>query len=500
MKSQNTFYSKLLILFLVVFIFNLNYLSAQEETTWPQFRGHNSSGHANENCKPPVEFGVDNNLLWKVELPVGHSSPCIWGDNIFLTGFIKDKKELQTICVERNSGKIKWKQSVFPEKIENYHAISNAAVATPTTDGERVYVYFGSYGILCYNMNGDLVWENPMPLSNVWYGASTSPVVAGELLIFSQDFKNNSYLLAFDKVNGEEAWKVLLPVVYEDHYNITSYSTPLVMNDQVVLHRVWEISGYSIKDGSRIWWLPTPTSGVSTPIFKQNTLYINSWSEFGENERLGDLPDFAQMLSENDSNGDSLISIDEIPKNMILFTRPGMDEYTFYIHQLFFKFDMDKSGLIDEKEWEKTTKWIISFYGKSGLMAINPSGNGELPVSQVLWKITEKVPEIPSAIYYENNVYMIKNGGNITCVNAENGDVLYCKRLGASGTYIASPIAANDKIYIPAGNGVITVIKAGDTLEILAKNDLDEKISATPAIIGNTLYVRTAGNLYAFEE
>ena len=489
---------RLLIVLVVIALSNFQDLQAQK-TTWPQFRGHNSSGHADENCKPPVEFGIDNNLLWKVELPEGHSSPCIWGDNIFLTGFIKDKKELQTICIDRNSGKKKWKQSVFPEKIEYYHGISNAAVSTPTTDGERIYVYFGSYGILCYNMNGDLVWENPMPLPNVWYGASTSPVLAEELLIFSQDFHDNSYLLAFDKVTGEEVWKVLLPFVYKEHYNLTSYSTPVVMNNQVILHRVREISAYSIKDGSRIWWIPTPTSGVSTPIFKQNTLFINSWSPFGESKNLGVLPDFTQMLSDYDSDADSLVSLDEIPKDMILFSRPGMEEYNFYLYELFGKFDIDKSGLIDGMEWVKTTKWIIAFYGKSGLMAISPSGKGELPISQILWKITEKVPEIPSAIYCENNVYMIKNGGNITCVNAENGDVLYCERLGASGMYIASPIAANDKIYIPAGNGVITVIKAGDTLEILATNDLDEKISATPAIIGNTLYVRTIGNLYAFE-
>ncbi len=93
---------------------------------------------------------------------------------------------------------------------------------------------------------------------------------------------------------------------------------------------------------------------------------------------------------------------------------------------------------------------------------------------------------------------MIKNGGIITCVEAESGKVLYRKRLGASGPYLASPIIANGNLYIPSGKGVITVIKAGKQLEILAQNDLKEKIFATPAVIGNTLYVRTTKHLYAF--
>jgi len=107
---------------------------------------------------------------------------------------------------------------------------------------------------------------------------------------------------------------------------------------------------------------------------------------------------------------------------------------------------------------------------------------------------------VPTPIYYRGRVYMIKNGGIITCLEAESGKVLYRERLGASGPYLSSPIAANGNIYIPSNNGVITVIKAGNNLEILAQNDLGEKIYSTPAVIGNILYVRTRENLYAFGE
>jgi outer membrane protein assembly factor BamB len=159
MKTSHRIQANSLIVLFFLFISYFGELEAQD-TTWPQFRGVNSSGLADERAKPPIRFGPNQNFLWKVALPVGHSSPCIWDDNIFLTGYIKDKKELQTICINRNTGEIKWNQAIHPEKIEKYHAISNAATATPTTDGTQVYVYFGSYGVLCYDMSGALVWEN----------------------------------------------------------------------------------------------------------------------------------------------------------------------------------------------------------------------------------------------------------------------------------------------------------------------------------------------------
>jgi len=491
----------------LIILFLISFACAREsetpDATWPQFRGVNSSGLADESAKPPVQFGLNQNLLWKVALPVGHSSPCIWANNIFLTGYIKDSNELQTICINRSTGAVNWRQSIYPEKIENLHAISNAATATPTTDGERVYVYFGSYGLLCFDMGGALVWEKQIPTANIWFGAPSSPIVTKDLLILSQDFHHYNYLLALDKVTGDSVWKVILPEVHKDHYNTTSYSTPVVMDDQVILHRAMEISAYSIKDGSRLWWLPTPTSGVSTPIFYQNTLYIGTWQEFGEKERRGDLPDFELMVSINDNNGDSLITIDEIPDDMLLMSRPEMFEIgstTHYVKEFFGDFDENKDSAIDREEWAETIEWIFTFYGESGLMALRPDTNGELPMTQVLWKEKEKVAEVPTPIYYKGLVYMIKNGGIITCVDAESGEVLYRERLGASGPYLASPIAANGNIYIPSNNGVISVIKAGNKLEILAQNDLEEKIYSTPAVIGNTLYVRTAKNLYAFEE
>src|SRR5262249_23077883 len=114
---------------------------------WPQFRGPDGLAVA-EGKKLPAEFGPKKNVLWKTPLPSGHSSPCVWNDRIFATGFDKAAQKLETICLSRTDGTILWRRPAPAEKIEKFHPAGSPAVSTPVTDGERVYVYFGSYGIL----------------------------------------------------------------------------------------------------------------------------------------------------------------------------------------------------------------------------------------------------------------------------------------------------------------------------------------------------------------
>ena len=93
---------------------------------------------------------------------------------------------------------------------------------------------------------------------------------------------------------------------------------------------------------------------------------------------------------------------------------------------------------------------------------------------------------------------MIRDGGLISCFDSESGKLLYRERLGATGAYFSSPIAANGKIFIASRNGIVTVLEAGPNLKILGRNDLKEIIAATPAVVDNKLYLRTAKFLYAF--
>jgi outer membrane protein assembly factor BamB len=123
--------------------------------------------------------------------------------------------------------------------------------------------------------------------------------------------------------------------------------------------------------------------------------------------------------------------------------------------------------------------------------------------THVRWKKTRGLPYVSSAIVYRGQQVMVKDGGVVTAYDVKTGEELYQRRAAAAGTYYASPVAANGHVYFTSlDDGTITVVKAGTSPpEVVAENPpLGERTAATPAIADNTLYVRTAGHLYAFAE
>jgi outer membrane protein assembly factor BamB len=140
---------------------------------------------------------------------------------------------------------------------------------------------------------------------------------------------------------------------------------------------------------------------------------------------------------------------------------------------------------------------VNSFQQENALLAIRPViGDGK--ESEIVWKYEKGVPECPSLLYDGNRIYMVKNGGMITCLDAKTGALKYQERLGAGGPYYASMVCGDGKVYTCSRRGVVTVFTAGDTFNVLARNDLGERIMATPAIVDNKLYVRTENHIWAF--
>ena len=129
----------------------------------------------------PSEFGSTKALLWKTDLPLGHGSPCIWGDRIFVTAFNAAANKPEVIAVTGKTERSHGGRRYQAKEVEKVHEVSSPATSTPVTDGEHVYVYNGSYGILAYDLKGKVVWEYPMELSKSPYGSGTSPVLAGDL-------------------------------------------------------------------------------------------------------------------------------------------------------------------------------------------------------------------------------------------------------------------------------------------------------------------------------
>jgi outer membrane protein assembly factor BamB len=468
------------------------------ENNWPQFRGYNSSGIAAESVSPPVELN-EKNMLWKIALPDGHSSPCIWGKNIFLTGVDTADKTLKMLCINRANGKSRWVRYKKVDEFEQVNTYSSQATATPATDGERVYFYFSSYGIICYDFKGNLKWELQIPIPKSRHGMGTSPIVTGDLVILNCfGHQNDPRLLAINKYDGSIAWKYSTPV--QKDWDGDSYATPVIYDDQVIVYTSEDVSGYNIKTGDHIWMFRTGvTDAVCTPVIGDDVLYTTSFSTYGNPVMRSQFPDFIRFIKQYDVNKDLLIDKNEI-KDVQFLQYPEKPEISPKLSMIDFfgMWDRNNNGLIDSTEWRMMDEFMNSFYLQQGLRAIRLGGQGDVSMTNFLWGHSKLSSHICSPLYYNNYVYMIRDGGIISCSDAEDGKLLYEEKLGAPGAYFSSPVAANGRIYVASRNGIVTVIEAGDKLNILAKNDLGEMITATPAIIGNKIYIRTDKFLYAF--
>jgi outer membrane protein assembly factor BamB len=403
---------------------------------WPQFRGPNSSGLGEGSA--PVNFGPDQNVLWKTALRPGLSSPIIWEGRIFLTEFDRANKQLATLCIDRSTGKILWRRSVTPEKIEKVHKIGSPAAATPATDGERVYVYFGSYGLICYDLDGKEQWERPLPVPENPYGASASPILAGELLVLNHQGKD-AYLLGVNRRDGRTVWKT-------DRSSVQyGWSTPVHwrhdgIDEIVVLGGDFSpgqrLMAYNLADGAERWWVGgLPPCGKSTPVI-----------------------------------GDGLVFL--AAPDIILETEA------------------------EKRNPERAARFYAN--NKARLMAVRPGSKGEVNQADIAWSEKKGVPGVPSPLFYEGRLYTFQNGGIVFCRVAKTGELVYSGRLGAAGYYYSSPVAANQKIYIASEEGVVVVLDAGEKLNVLARDKLDGAILATPAIADEHIYVRTENQLYAF--
>ena len=190
--------------------------AAQE---WVQFRGPGGTGVSNS-TNLPVEFGPAKNVVWKTELPAGHSSPVFGRDRIFLTGF--DGNRLYTIGLERKTGKLLWKKEVPRPRTDRLLKPNNPASPSPVTDGQNAFVFFQDFGMLAYDKDGKELWRLPLGPFNSQWGMAASPVLAGNVVILPCDQDTNSFMLAADKKTGRVKWKIDRPGV------ISGYSTPLL--------------------------------------------------------------------------------------------------------------------------------------------------------------------------------------------------------------------------------------------------------------------------------
>lgn len=451
--------------------------TAEANKVWPQFRGPNASGVADPGS-PPVTFGPETNLAWKTSVPAGLSSPCIWENRIFLSAY--EDGALQTLCLSRSTGKLLWQQRIQFEHIEVKHRANHPASPTPATDGTVVCVYFPAIGLVTYDFTGFELWRRVLPVPVNPYGAAASPAMLdGRLILNCEDDSTNSCLLALNPGTGNELWRV-------NRRGVSStYSTPILWqhNEQADLMHAssLQLMAFDPRTGQPRWFIGGLEwmSQVATPVLADGLLFVMSRSNADDKEN-----DFAATLTSLDANRDGRLATAELP-----------EIYGRWI----FTIDRDGNGFITAAEWEP----YYSSMKRSdyGLMAVRPGGEGDLTDTHIAWKQKKGIPQVPSPLYYRGRVYMVNDGGRVSCFEAQTGKVRYQQeRLGAEGEYFSSPVAASGRIYFGSNRGTVTVIEAGDELRVLARNELGESMIATPAIVENSLYLRTGSHLWAFHD
>lgn len=450
-------------------------LEAAED--WTRFRGPNGSG-VSTSANVPLEFGPDLNVVWKTALPFGHSSPILTGDRIYLTA-ARDER-LVTIALNRRSGKILWEREAPRTRREKLDSRNGPAAPSPAVDGGDVYVFFADFGLISYDRDGRERWRVPLgPFNNI-YGMGASPILVDDMVVLVCDQSTNSFIVALNKRDGSVRWKTPRPEAHSGH------STPIVYQPrggekQILVPGSFLLSAYAAQSGEKIWWVRGLSFELkATPVVLGDTLFINGFGS-PENQPGSQraIPTYDEALASYDANKDTRLLQAELPK----------EHGRSWI-------DLDSDGAVTRDEWDYYRAAMAS---ENGMLAIRMGGRGDVTASNVVWKYQKSVPQLPSPLVYKDVLYMVNDGGIVTTLKPGTGEVIAQSRVkGAIDRFYASPVAADNKVFLATEKGKIAVLSTDGSLQPLVVNDLQDDIYATPAIADGRIYVRTRGTLYCF--
>ena len=429
-----------------VLVLALSLTVAASANDWPHWRGPSASGVVTASPLPST-WSAAENVAWEAPLAgAGVSSPILWGARVFVSSQAGDgrrqdgrhptltqgadpatageatlrrtKRDRVAFVVEafdRNSGQRQWIHEMAAEgELPPVHDKHNLASASPVTDGERVYAWYGTGQLVAVDTGGKRVWSKHLgkdygPFDINW-GHASSPVLFQDSIILLCYHAPSSYLLALDKRTGAVKWKV------DKSAGIESYSSPIVVQ------------------------------GPGGP-----ELIVNS--------SIG-------VESFDPATGKSL------------WTYPEVNRFPIPVA-------MVDGGIL----------YLSRGYRSSPYMAIRLGGRGDITATHVAWRVPTGGPYVSSLVHYQGIIYMSTDNGILSAVDAKNGERLWQERVG--GTFSASPIAGDGKVYFVSEGGETIVIKAGRTYELIARNKLNGHFVASPAAGGGRVFLRADDRLFA---
>jgi len=308
---------------------------------WPSFRGPWACGFI-DNTKAPTSWNLDSlkNIKWKTPIPgLGHSCPVIWDNYLFVTTACSEKKdeslkvglygdidmasdsavmEFKVYCLDKNSGRIIWERVAhkgIPKS--KRHTKSSQANCTPATDGKYLVVHFGSEGLFCYDLKGNLIWEknmgilNPGPYTDpgVEWGYGSSPIIFQNRIIIQCDIPKTPFIAALDLATGNEIWRI------SRGDEVSTWCTPAIYSKngktQVIANGYKYICGYDFETGKEIWHLSNGGDAPApTPVIANNLIYLNS--AHGKNSPI--------FIVKPDAIGDITLAADSTKNKYIVWS------------------------------------------------------------------------------------------------------------------------------------------------------------------------------------
>ncbi|UCG32136.1 MAG: PQQ-binding-like beta-propeller repeat protein [Phycisphaerales bacterium] len=422
------------------------------ELHWPQFRGPSACGIA-EGYSTPLEWNAETgeNIAWKTPIPgMGHSSPVVWGQRIFVTTAISSLAEPElkvglygniepaqdesphewwVYCLDKNTGRMLWQQKATEGVPQTKrHPKATHANSTPATDGKHVVAFFGSEGLYCYDTEGNLTWQKDLGVldanfysaPSAQFGYASSPVIFENMVLVQCDVRRKPFVAAFHIESGNEIWRTR-------RRDVPTWSTPTVHRSdtrtQMIVNGFKEIAGYDVTTGEKLWKMQgTGDIPVPTPIVAHDLIFVTNAH----------------------GQGAPLYAI-----------RPG-------------------------------AKSIITLKGED-------SQN-----EYVAWSTQRNGAYMQTPLVYGDLLYSCTDSGVLNCYRATTGERLWRNRLGSGRTgFTASPVAADDKLYFASEDGDVYVVQTGPEFKLLATNPLAEICMATPAISEGVLFFRTHKHLVA---
>jgi outer membrane protein assembly factor BamB len=419
---------------------------------WPQFRGPHGQGVSDETALPST-WGPTTNVAWKTAVAgLGHSSPIVWGNHVFLTTAIEgevlpgakppvhmlqedpakpaeafvhpdslgaDKRHTyKVMALALDTGAVRWEKVAYDGPVfDGRHKRSSYASPTPVTDGTRVYAYFGSEGVFAYDFSGRQLWKTDIgDIKTLGMGTASSPVLYKNLVILQADEDNgdDSFIVALDGKSGQTVWKTKRPTS-------VTWTTPALVpvgqGVELVAAGMEFIIGYDPATGKELWRSKGLESNtIATPLVGHGLVVVSAG------------------------------------------------------------------------------------YPTKKVIAIRPGGRGDVSATHVAWTYEKGTSYIPSPILYGDYIYLISDAGLLTCLDARTGVVKYeGGRPPVPAKFIASPVAFGGFLYLTSTDGDTFVVKAGPTHEVVRTNELDEPVYASLAPTQGRLLIRAQGHVYCIK-